>query len=292
MIAVLRSQNIYYFVVGTLKRRCSSSTLFDGKVDRYGGITVDLQKSHLDSPETTFSDILKESLLSWRKEGRKAVWLNIPVMKAALIPIAVKQGFCLHHSRGDCITMCQWMDDGSPSRLPLYATHQVGVAGFVLNEETGQVLMVQDKIRVSLWKFPGGLSNPGEDIADTAIREVYEETGVKTEFKSVISFRQQHNHPNAFGNSDIYVVCRLQPLTSAITVCQDELLDAKWMKIHDVAHDVNIPTLTTRICRLGICGMVEGFDKVDIQMEKLESIYRGAFYKIYHRPLSDKYNYM
>ena len=30
------------------------------------------------------------------------------------------------------------------------------------------------------WKFPGGLSNFKEDIPDTAMREVEEETGIKT----------------------------------------------------------------------------------------------------------------
>lgn len=45
-------------------------------------------------------------------------------------------------------------------------------------------------------RFPGGAANLSEDIADTAVREVYEETGIRSKFCSVIGFRQQHNYPN------------------------------------------------------------------------------------------------
>ena len=38
-----------------------------------------------------------------------------------------------------------------------------------------------------LWKLPGGLVDPGESIQEAAIREVWEETGVKTKFKSVLA---------------------------------------------------------------------------------------------------------
>ena len=34
--------------------------------------------------------------------------------------------------------------------------------------------------QVIRWKFPGGLSNFKEDIPDTAMREIEEETGIKT----------------------------------------------------------------------------------------------------------------
>ncbi len=45
-------------------------------------------------------------------------------------------------------------------------------------------------------RFPGGAANLSEDIADTAVREDYEETGIRSKFCSVIGFRQQHNYPN------------------------------------------------------------------------------------------------
>ncbi|KAK3697104.1 hypothetical protein QZH41_016912, partial [Actinostola sp. cb2023] len=68
--------------------------------------------------------------------------------------------------------------------------------GLVLNDRTGEALLVQDKkkcnlflivsqytigtTRKSFWKFPGGLSEEGENIGTTAEREIFEETGVKS----------------------------------------------------------------------------------------------------------------
>ncbi|VDP15202.1 unnamed protein product [Heligmosomoides polygyrus] len=38
------------------------------------------------------------------------------------------------------------------------------------------------------WKFPGGASDPGENIFETATLEVFEETGVKAVAKAVLCF--------------------------------------------------------------------------------------------------------
>ena len=58
------------------------------------------------------------------------------------------------------------------------------------------------------WKLPGGLVDPGEDIAAAAVREVKEETGVDAEFVSIAAFRETHQGP--FGTSDLYCVCVLK----------------------------------------------------------------------------------
>lgn len=63
------------------------------------------------------------------------------------------------------------------------------------------------------WKMPTGLTELGESLDDAAIREVMEETGVQTTFHSLLSFRQTHGL--AHGRSDMFFVCRLDPIESS-----------------------------------------------------------------------------
>ena len=69
----------------------------------------------------------------------------------------------------------------------------------------------------------------GENIAETAMREVKEETGIDTEFISLLCFR--HMHQFRWGNSDFYFTCLLSPLTTDIVIDQSEIADCKWMKV-------------------------------------------------------------
>lgn len=100
-----------------------------------------------------------------------------------------------------------------------------------MNEQR-EVLLVKDKHEGAMWKFPGGLADLGEGIAEAAVREVVEETGVETEFRSVLSLR--HQHDVQFGNSDLYFICRLIPKEGGrldITKCAHEIADACWMPL-------------------------------------------------------------
>lgn len=64
----------------------------------------------------------------WRSEGRIAAWLHIPILQSHFIAPAASLGFCFHHAEPHSSTLTLWLGEG-PSRLPGYATHQVGVAG-------------------------------------------------------------------------------------------------------------------------------------------------------------------
>nr|CAD7572836.1 unnamed protein product [Timema californicum] len=72
---------------------------------------------------------------------------------------------------------------------------------------------------------------PGENLADAALREVLEETGVKTEFEFLLTFR--HMHGAMFGCSDCYFVVSLKPTSEEINMCPREIAACQWMKVDD-----------------------------------------------------------
>ena len=41
-----------------------------------------------------------------------------------------------------------------------------------------------------MWKFPGGMVDKGESLGDAAVREVWEETGIKAEFIGILGMRE------------------------------------------------------------------------------------------------------
>ncbi|XP_075961425.1 nucleoside diphosphate-linked moiety X motif 6 [Anarhichas minor] len=258
-----------------------------GKGDRFGGVTVDLADIGLpvDISESSFSGLLQESLAQWKAEGKVAVWLRVPISLSRCAAAASTHGFAFHHAKHDHAVLALWLGDGE-SRLPGFATHQIGVAGAVVDESNGKVLVVQDRNKTqNAWKFPGGLSDPGEDIGATAVREVFEETGVHSEFRSLLSIRQQHNHPGAFGMSDMYIICRLGPLSYDINFCTQECLRCEWLELAELAKTDHTTPITSRVAGLLLRGLERGFGEIDLAMEELPAVYSGMFYQLYHRQL-------
>ncbi|XP_061690130.1 nucleoside diphosphate-linked moiety X motif 6 isoform X2 [Syngnathoides biaculeatus] len=224
-----------------------------------------------------------DSLARWKSEGKVAVWLRVPIAMSRLAGAASARGFTFHHARDRHAVLALWMGRGE-SRLPRFATHQVGVAGAVVDESNGKVLVVQDKNKTrNTWKFPGGLSDPGENIGATAVREVLEETGVRSEFRSLLSIRQQHDHPGAFGMSDLYVICRLSPLSYDIHFCTHECERCEWLGLAELARAADTTPITARVAGLLLHGLERGFERIDLGMEELPAVYSGAFYQLYYR---------
>ena len=130
-----------------------------------------------------FSRQLGAALQGWTDDRRNAVWVQFEGAEdMELAAVAMRHGFELHHARESTLMMCKWLADdwgGVENKIPPFATHQVGCAGWVVNE-SDEILLVQERGSFEKWKLPGGLAAAGEHFGEAASREVFEECGIKT----------------------------------------------------------------------------------------------------------------
>lgn len=126
-----------------------------------------------------------------------------------------------------------------------------------------------------------GLVTAPLSTGDTAVREVWEETGIRAEFRSLLSIRQQHSRPGAFGKSDMYLVCRLHPLTFALRPCPWECLRCQWMDLAQLAATAPATPITRSVARLLLFGHRRGFHEVDLTVQEDPALLSGP--KLYHR---------
>ncbi|OZB96223.1 NUDIX hydrolase [Paenibacillus sp. XY044] len=94
----------------------------------------------------------------------------------------------------------------------------------------GEVLMVREKkaSAYGLWNFPSGRRETGEDLAQTAIREVKEETGLDVRLKAatgVYPFR------SASGQQVILFHFVGEAADGALRIQDDEIMDGQWVAI-------------------------------------------------------------
>ncbi|KAL1805988.1 hypothetical protein ACET3Z_029056 [Daucus carota] len=256
-----------------------SKRVLDHLDDEYGGVVVNPE--NLPSNPSFFASILRSSLSRWMLEEKKGVWLKLPLEKSELVPVAVKEGFRYHHAERGYVMMTYWIPEG-PCMLPDNASHQVGVGGFVINENN-EVLVVQEKhttpANTGLWKLPTGFIQESEEIFTGAVREVKEETGIDTEFLEVVAFRHAQNV--AFQKSDLFFVCMLRPLSNQIVIDDIEVQAAKWMALDEFIEqpliqgdnmfkkiiDICIARIGKQYCGLSVHPVVSKFDG------KLSSLY-------------------
>ncbi|CAK9167200.1 unnamed protein product [Ilex paraguariensis] len=214
------------------ENRIQEIKLLNASDDAYGGVTVNMKET-MDSDD--FSSLLRASISQWRQQGKKGIWIKLPIEHVNLVEPAVTEGFWYHHAEPAYLMLVYWIPK-TPHTLPANASHRVGIGAFVMNHKR-EVLVVQEIMGAfkgtGVWKFPTGVVDEGEDLCEAAIREVKEETGIETEFVEVLAFRQSHK--SFFGKSDLFFVCMLRPLSFDIQIQNLEIESAQWMLAEEYA---------------------------------------------------------
>lgn len=190
--------------------------------DEFNGIIVDTES--LPTTVNEFSEGLDALLTQSQEQNKAVIWLTLPISLSHLISTATELGFTFHNCLTNEVTLIR--KSKITDLAPYVATHSLGGGGFVQNEK-GEVLVIREKGATG-YKLPGGHIELGEKLEDAVIREVLEETGITCQFDSVLALAS--THPYRFGKSNIYMVCKLTPLATDISI-QDtaEIEDAKWV---------------------------------------------------------------
>lgn len=137
----------------------------------------------------------------------------------------------------------EYWDLYDKDRKPLGRTHLRGDAFnegeyyvccevWVINSE-GKLLTTKrhpDKKAGNLWEFVGGGTLAGETTKQSAVRELFEETGIKVQ-EDELTFLTTYTRKNFF--QDIYTVKSDVPIESVV-LQPDEAIDAKWSTFEDI----------------------------------------------------------
>lgn len=95
-----------------------------------------------------------------------------------------------------------------------------------------QYLLVHEQKHGQLWYLPAGRVEPGEQLADAAIRETLEESGVPVRLTGVI--RVEHTVHN-FG-ARVRVLYLAEPISDVApkSIPDEESLGAEWVRLRDL----------------------------------------------------------
>jgi ADP-ribose pyrophosphatase YjhB (NUDIX family) len=120
-----------------------------------------------------------------------------------------------------------------------YPTPKVDIRAFVINEND-EILLARESAD-GCWSLPGGWADIGLSPREVAVKEVFEETGLRVETKHLMAIFDKKCHPHPPQASYVYKIVIFCKLTDYPQMPQKgfDILDVGYFSIH------NLPPLST-----------------------------------------------
>jgi len=129
------------------------------------------------------------------------------------------------------------------SRTDYYHTEEapkpnsiVAAASAVVVNDTGEILLHR-RVDNDFWSLVGGGMEPGETIAETAIRETFEESGLDVSIVKLIGVYSDPKHVIEYSDGEIrqqFSVCFLCRVIDGTLKCSDESKEVKFFSVDDL----------------------------------------------------------
>ena len=209
------------------------------KVDNYFGVILDIP-ANANYVSSEIPDKIKENLIKWENNKYRSVTITIPAEVSDLIKEFVKGGFYLHHTLGQSVVICKWLDKNTRNKIPEYAHNYVGIGAIIVNKKF-EVLLVKEASyqygKKKPWKFVTGLVNEAESFQDATLREVKEEIGLTT-VQFLGNFTVREIFPTKEGKSDIcfFNLCTVDEdnQNSQISFHDKEICEKNYFKLDEL----------------------------------------------------------
>jgi ADP-ribose pyrophosphatase YjhB (NUDIX family) len=106
----------------------------------------------------------------------------------------------------------------------------------VITDDEGRILL-QRRSDSGNWALPGGTMDIGETLADSAIREVREETGFEVRIDRIIGIYSDPAHVFAYDNGEIrqeFSICLAATITGGTLTVSSESTDVQFFAPEDL----------------------------------------------------------
>ena len=130
-----------------------------------------------------------------------------------------------------------------------YKSPRLTVDGAILKDKKILLIKRKNEPYKGKWALPGGFVEYGEKVEDTAVREVYEETGLKTKIRDIIGI---YSDPNRDPRGHIVTIVYLLDIQGGKLKGSDDASDAKFFDLKNLPdlsfdHDIIIKDVIRRI---------------------------------------------
>ena len=136
--------------------------------------------------------------------------------------------------KADLMRKDYYNDPGAPR------ANKIVAAASAIVERDKQIILQRRKDS-GLWSLPGGVMEIGERIADTCVREVLEETGLKVRIVRLLGVYSDPNHVIAYSDGEIrqqFSLCFVCYAEAGSIQLSSESTRVQWFALSSLPSDI------------------------------------------------------